>query len=361
MRHLRFTLPAASLALLVAACGQNSNPLGESGDYSESGSASSAGYSGSYEPSIERMSQEPISGDLPAGEVPGAETPAGEAPGAETPAGEAPAAETPAAEAQPVDAAPATPTGKPLLFSTDMEDQDAGCWDARNGSGYTLAGCGGFNSIGSAGAVLSEGGPSHSGAKAMKVTFGKNEDVAGAGLTVNADVVNVRAWYNFAEGFDFGQGVKIARVSSFNQSTQSNDIDMVMTVRSPQSSAQCGLTDMADMGFFFNGKPVGHDWGSVTAPVRFERGRWYAIEYQVKLNSPGARDGSVKIWVDGQLVGTKEGLNIRGKAGSDVKLNRIRVGGWYSNGANGNSCRNPSGPSSLHIDDVAVGEDYIGV
>ena len=35
-------------------------------------------------------------------------------------------------------------------------------------------------------------------------------------------------------GFDFGQGVKIGRVSSFNEATQANDIDMVMTVRSAQ-------------------------------------------------------------------------------------------------------------------------------
>jgi hypothetical protein len=376
MRHHHLSIPAASLALLLGACGQNSNPLGDSGDYSESGSASSPGFSGSYEPSVEPIYQEPVAGEAPGGEATGGEATGGEATGGEATGaeatggkatggeatgGEAADAGAPAEAAQPVDAAPEVANGKPLLFSTDMEDQDAGCWSDRNGSGYTRAGCGGFNAIGSSGAVLSEGGPSHSGAKSMKVTFGKNEDVAGAGLTVNADVVNVRAWYNFSEGFDFGQGVKIARVSSFNESTQGNDIDMVMTVRSPQSSAQCGLTDMADMGFFFNGRPVGHDWGNVTAPVRFERGRWYAIEYQVKLNSPGARDGSVKIWVDGQLVGTKEGLNIRGKAGSNVKLNRIRVGGWYSNGANGNSCRNPSGPSTVHIDDLAVGEDYIGI
>jgi hypothetical protein len=219
MRHHRFTLPAASLApfkkslvavshallacSLLAACGQNSNPLGESGDYSESGSASSGGYSDSYEPSIEHTSQEPISGGLPADEAstseapaseaaatetpatetpatetptaeapatetPATETPATETPTAEAPATEAPVAEAPAAEAQPVDAAPQIPAGKPLLFSTDMENQDPGCWGDRNGSGYTRTGCGGFNAIGSSGAVLSEGGPSHSGAKSMR-------------------------------------------------------------------------------------------------------------------------------------------------------------------------------------------------
>ena len=60
------------------------------------------------------------------------------------------------------------------------------------------------------------------------------------------------------------------------------------------------------------------------------------------------------------LVASKEGINIRGKGGQGVKLNRLRMGGWYSNAANGNSCQNPSQPSTMFIDDVAVGSDYIG-
>lgn len=249
----------------------------------------------------------------------------------------------------------------PLNFRSDLEDQDAACWGDRNASGYARSACAEWGSIGSAGALLKEGGVSHSGRKAMEVTFGRNEDVAGASLHLSADVVNVRSYYNFAEGFDFGQGVKIGRVSSYNEASQANDIDMVMTVRSPQSSRQCGLTDMADLGIFFNGKPVGHDWGSISAAHHFVRGRWYAIEYQVKLNQPGARDGSVKLWVDGLLAASKEGLDIRGSGGADVKLNRIRIGGWYSNGANGNACTNPSQPSTMYVDDVAVGSDFIGL
>lgn len=249
----------------------------------------------------------------------------------------------------------------PFLFHSDLEDQDTECWGNRNTSGYTRSACAEWASIGSAGALLREGGVARSGRKAMEVTFGKNEDVGGASLNMSADVINVRSYYNFAQGFDFGQGVKIGRVSSFNETTQANDIDMVMTVRSPQSSQQCGLTDMADLGIFFNGKPVGHDWGSISAANRFERGRWYAIEYQVKLNAPGARDGSVKLWVDGVLAASKEGLNIRGSGGAGVKLNRVRIGGWYSNGANGNSCRNPSQASTMYVDDVAVGSDFIGL
>lgn len=249
----------------------------------------------------------------------------------------------------------------PILFRTDLEDQTTSCWGNRNSSGYVMTACGEWGSIGSWGSKLVSWGWRRSGSKSMSFTFAKNEDVAGAGLTLSANVVNVRAWYNFASGFDFGQGVKIGRISSFNEATQMNDIDIVMTVRSSGSVNQCGTTNMSDLGLFFNGRPVGYDWGNITATKSFERGRWYSIEYQVFLNTPGVRDGWVKLWVDGVQVASKTGLNIRGNGGYTVKLNRIRIGGWYSNSANGNySCSNPSQPSTMYVDDVAVGTAYIG-
>jgi hypothetical protein len=142
-----------------------------------------------------------------------------------------------------------------------------------------------------------------------------------------------------------------------------NDIDIVMTVRSRQggTSVQGGVTDMHDMGLFFNGRPVGFDWGCITSTRSFQRDRWYAIEYQVFLNTPGMKNGWVKIWVDGVLAAQKTGINIRGNGGYNVKLNRIRLGGWYSNSANGNSSSSPAQPSTVYIDDVAVGTAYIGL
>jgi len=42
-------------------------------------------------------------------------------------------------------------------------------------------------------------------------------------------------------------------------------------------------------------------------PVRFERGRWYVVTEQVIVNSPGASDGAVRIWIDGEPA-----LDLRG-------------------------------------------------
>jgi hypothetical protein len=243
-------------------------------------------------------------------------------------------------------------------FESGFDAEEASCWDIRDASGYARTPCGPWGSIGSSRAVLAKGA-GRSGSDALSVTFTKNEEVGGASLSMDADVLHVRAYYNFSEGFDFGQGVKIGRASAFNGS--GNDIDIIMTVRSPQGGNQCGVTDMADLGLFFNGKPAGYDWGSIGSPVRFERGRWYAVEYAVRLNAPGRSDGSVKLWVDGNLVASKEGVNLRGKGGESVKLNRVRIGGWYSNGAHGNGCKDPGRPSTMLVDDVAVGTDLLGV
>jgi hypothetical protein len=251
-------------------------------------------------------------------------------------------------------------TGDPIMWRTDLEDQSSTCWGARNSSGYATSACGEWGSIGSWGAKLAVNGVRRSGTKSFSFTYAKNEDVGGAGVTLSANVVDLRAYYYFAPGFDFGQGQKIARFQAFNETTQMNDVDIVATVRSKGGISQCGTNDMFDMGIFFNGRPVGFDWGNATAPVSFQRGRWYAVEYQVFLNTPGMSNGSVKIWVDGVMVGSKTGINIRGTGGSTVKVNRVRVGGWYSNAANSNSCPNPAQPSTMYVDDVAVSTQYIG-
>jgi hypothetical protein len=252
--------------------------------------------------------------------------------------------------------APLSKNAGTLDFRTDLEEEDPGCWDDRLASGYAKKPCGNWGAIGPMGAGLAVGGVSRSGGKSLKVTFDKNESRAGATLSMSSDVVHVRAWYNFSDGFDFGQGIKVGRIRSYNHATQTNDIDIIMTVRSSGDADQCGLTDMKDLGLFYNGKPAGYDWGHLIVPARFERGRWYAVEYRVELNSPGSKNGSVKIWVDGKLLGSKDGLNLRGKAGSATLLNKIMLGGWYSNSALGNAgCADPSQPSTVYIDDVAVG------
>ena len=256
---------------------------------------------------------------------------------------------------------PLAKDGGALLFNSDLENEDPGCWADRLASGNARKPCGHWGAIGPSGALLSADGPGHSGKKSLRVTFDRNESRGGATLSLSADAAHVRAWYRFDADFDFGQGIKIGRIRSFNPATETNDIDIIMTVRSSGDADQCGKTDMADLGLFYNGKPAGYDWGHLIVPIRFERERWYAVEYAVALNTPGKKDGSIRIWVDGEPSGARDGIDFRGKAGTETKLNKIMLGGWYSNSALGNACADPFKPSTLHIDDVAVSSDFIGL
>lgn len=250
--------------------------------------------------------------------------------------------------------------GSSLLFRTGFEDEDQACWDNRLASGMAKGPCGHWSDIGPSETRLTAGPGVRAGRKSLDVTFLKDESRGGATLSLFADRVNVRAYFRFAKGFDFGQGIKVGRVRAYNRETQANDIDIVLVVRSATKADQCGIDDMADLGLYYNGRPVGYDWGHIIAPMKFERDRWYAVEYQVILNTPGAADGSVRLWVDGRQVAMEEKINLRGKAGAETKLNKIMLGGWYSNGGSKNPCPDPDGPSVFSMDDVAVGTEYIG-
>lgn len=253
-------------------------------------------------------------------------------------------------------------TASKVFLNSDFEGESLECWNGnRTATSSNGAGCGEFKSIGFTPFALAQDGITHSGTKAIDITYSKNEEMGGTNVAISADSVNVRAWYYFEPGFDFGQGMKIGRVSSFNKANQLNDVDIILEVRSSGGKNQCGVTDMADVGLFFNGAPKGYDWGNAAANISFERGRWYAVEYQVVLNNPGRSDGAVRLWVDGRQVAARTGLNIRGTAGMDAKLNTVKIGGWYSNGANGNSCAHPHQPSKLHMDDVAIATSFIGL
>lgn len=269
------------------------------------------------------------------------------------------AARTPAQEANAALAARMGVSEASIYMNTDLEDQDPACWENRIG-GFNRNGCGLFKGIGSFPVALSTGGVSNSGSKSIAITYANNEEAGGTNVGVDSDTINVRSYFYFDQGFDFGQGMKIGRVQSFNASTQMNDVDVILQCRSANGTDQCGVSDMQELGLHYNGRPLGSDWGAVTARISFERGRWYAVEYQVILNSQGVSDGIGRMWVDGQLVAERTDLRIRGNFGAAVKLNTVRVGGWYSNGAGGNSCANPSRPSRLFMDDVVIAKSYIG-
>lgn len=83
-----------------------------------------------------------------------------------------------------------------------------------------------------------------------------------------------------------------------------------------------------------------------------QKNRWYSVEQQVKLNRPGASDGELRAWIDGQLVFEKTGLRFR-----DVP--EIKIESVWMNVYHGGTAKAPA-DMTLFIDNVVIARRYIG-
>ncbi|HLP41951.1 MAG TPA: hypothetical protein VK465_10620 [Fibrobacteria bacterium] len=247
----------------------------------------------------------------------------------------------------------AAAASSPILFSSDLEEQDSACWASR-----PRAGCRGWTGIRDGCFDLRAGEKSRSGSKSLRIAFAKNEDFGGAYRQVSSRHVFTRFHDYYEMGFDFAAGMKIHRLSAFNAATEKNDFDIVLQLKADEPGMNhCGPTDSKWLALSYNGGPV--DWGSVEGRFTPVRGRWYLVETEIKLNTPGASDGEVRAWVDGKVILEKRGMDLTGEVASPI--NSVLFGGWYSNSAAGrNPCPDPVRPSLRYIDDPAIATSYIG-
>lgn len=240
--------------------------------------------------------------------------------------------------------AAASSAGAQTLFQSDLEKETTTCFSNR-----PAAGCDGWMGIHDAPISLISGGISHSGKQSLRIQFTRNEDYGGTWRKADGRHIHSRFYDYYDSGFDFAAGMKIHRLSSFNESRQVNDFDIILQLKADEPGADyCGLTDAKYIALSFNGGPV--DWGSVEARWTPMRNRWYAIGTEIKLNTPGLADGEVRITIDGAKVAEKKGMNLTDKVASPI--NRILFGGWYSNSSAGkNPCPDPVGASRRYVDD----------
>jgi hypothetical protein len=80
--------------------------------------------------------------------------------------------------------------------------------------------------------------------------------------------------------------------------------------------------------------------------------RWHCIELRVKANTPGLSDGLIALWVDGQKVFEKSGLNLRGSATTGTQVVRF---GEQTNRYNYDPVY-----EYRYWDDIIVSTGYIG-
>jgi hypothetical protein len=88
---------------------------------------------------------------------------------------------------------------------------------------------------------------------------------------------------------------------------------------------------------------------------RFVPGTWHLVEQEVRLNTPGQKDGIVRVWIDGQ--GVLENTTLVFRSVDSVRIEGILFSTFF--GGNDGSWATPK---TTHADfaAVAVGAQYLG-
>ena len=84
----------------------------------------------------------------------------------------------------------------------------------------------------------------------------------------------------------------------------------------------------------------------------FEKNRWYCVEQQLKMNTPGENDGVLRSWVDGRLA--YERTNWRWRDVDSLKIERIWMNVYHG------GTLPAAQDSHLYIDNVVIADQYIG-
>ena len=115
-------------------------------------------------------------------------------------------------------------------------------------------------------------------------------------------------------GFDFAKGGRLPGLLATAQSTNTAALG---------SSFRSGWADNGGLEVRVQG-PGWSDARPLASNRRdyiFPRGQWVALEQEIVLNTPGQKDGALRVWADGALQFEKNGLVLRDNP--DVRISSV--------------------------------------
>jgi len=232
-----------------------------------------------------------------------------------------------------------------ILLCEDWEDgnHNGWAWNEQKWSiwGYQIVNSGGFDSP-----------------NALKVTMLKgncNTAYPDRRIAAQQGETHLRFYLYYEPGFVFvpkGSGGKIAYLRSLEGGNLKWRVQIGLRGKANHTKGwlHVDLRHLEKDGeprenlFFFNNQ--GND-------IDLESGKWYALELKVKPNTPGARDGEIKLWINGILQMHHKDINIRGNRTQPI--NDV----WLTSYFGGNIC--PSHPEqSVWYDNIIASTNYIG-
>jgi hypothetical protein len=130
--------------------------------------------------------------------------------------------------------------------------------------------------------------------------------VAHAGISP-ADYICLRYYLKFPSDFDFVKGGKLPGLSggAANRGRNIPSGEDGFSVRFMWRDGGEGEV------YAYTPDSMGVGTSLARGAWKFNRGKWQCLEQELKLNTPGARDGSVRVWLDGKLVAQQQGLRFR--------------------------------------------------
>jgi hypothetical protein len=114
--------------------------------------------------------------------------------------------------------------------------------------------------------------------------------------------------------FDFAKGGRLPGLQA-NAQAQTTAAH-VPSIRAGWREAG-GLEVSAQLAGWSDARPLANDRRDYPLP----RGQWVALEQEIVLNTPGQKDGVVRVWADGALRFEKTGLALRDSA--DVRITGV--------------------------------------
>lgn len=123
----------------------------------------------------------------------------------------------------------------------------------------------------------------------------------------------LRLWSKFDPGLTFPTGQKIAILNLTDGVSTERRYQVILYVRGNGEYA-IQTSDIASWDFFNHWQNQG-----AAAPVRL--GQWDKLKMHVRLNSPGASNGVLRLWVNGALKLDYNNINIR--FGTAMGMNKL--------------------------------------
>ncbi len=175
-------------------------------------------------------------------------------------------------------------------------------------------------------------------ARRNKAPLGGAQFFADLGMTPR-DSVRLSYYLRFSDNFDYVKGGKLPGLFGGRGNSGGNIPDgtdgfstRFMWRRNGDGEVYAYLPSSAE-----DGTSIGRgNW-------RFQPGKWYRLEQEVRLNQPGKNNGRVRVWVDGRQVLDQQGLTFR-------TVNQLKIEGIFFSTFFGGGNPSWATPNDVYVD-----------